>query len=140
MSLGLSLEYVLGNRSERARDRRATLARTASAEALRNLGDLVELDVRTAFIEVSRAAEQVAATAATLYFQQETVRGETEKFRVGKSTAFLVAQAQRDLLAGQIAEVRAIVNYRRALVSLYRLDGSLLLRRGILAPGATPVP
>ena len=47
-----------------------------------------------------------------------------------------MAQAQRDLLVSQIGEVRAVVNYSKALVTLYRLDGSLLLRRGIAAPGA----
>jgi outer membrane protein TolC len=42
-----------------------------------------------------------------------------------------VAQAQRDLLVSQIAEVEAIVNYRIALVRLYLAEGSLLERRGI---------
>ena len=58
---------------------------------------------------------------------------------MGKSTSFLVAQAQRDLLASRIAEVRAIVNYLKALIDLYRQDGSLLERRGIAAPGRDPV-
>jgi len=132
----LSLEYALGNRAARARFTRAALNRSRSDGALRNLAALVELDVRTAHIELQRAAEQVVATAATRRLQEETLRGENEKFRVGKSTAFLVAQAQRDLLVSQIGEVRAVVNYSKALVTLYRLDGSLLLRRGIAAPGA----
>ena len=42
-----------------------------------------------------------------------------------------MAQAQRDLLASQIAEVEAIVNYRTALVNLYLAEGSLLERRGV---------
>ena len=40
-------------------------------------------------------------------FDEEKLRTETEKLRVGKSTSFLVAQAQRDLLVSRIAEVRA---------------------------------
>ncbi|NLF16542.1 MAG: TolC family protein, partial [Lentisphaerae bacterium] len=50
---------------------------------------------------------------------------------VGKSTSFLVAQAQRDLLASQIVEVEAVVNLLHALTTLYRLESSLLERRGI---------
>jgi outer membrane protein TolC len=57
---------------------------------------------------------------------------------VGRSTNFLVAQAQRDLLVAKISEVRAIVDYLKSLINLYRLDGSLLERRGILAPGKEP--
>jgi outer membrane protein TolC len=58
---------------------------------------------------------------------------------VGKSTSFVVAQAQRDLLVSRIAEVRALANYLKALVDLYRQDGSLLERHGIAAPGREPV-
>jgi hypothetical protein len=32
-----------------------------------------------------------------------------------------------------------VVNYIKALVELYRLEGSLLERRGIFAPGREPV-
>ena len=63
----------------------------------------------------------------------------TEKLRVGKSTSFLVAQAQRDLLVSRIAEVRALASYLQALTGLYRQDGSLLERRRIQAPGGQPV-
>jgi outer membrane protein TolC len=41
-------------------------------------------------------------------------------------SAFLVAQAQRDLLVSRIAEVRALANYLKALIDLYRQDGLLL--------------
>ncbi len=135
---GLSLQYPPSNRQARARHDRAILLRARSGEAILNLETLINLDVRTAYIEVERAAEQITATRATRRFQQEALRGETEKFRVGMSTSFLVGQAQRDLVAAQIAEVRALVNYRKALVELYRLEGSLLARRGIAAPGSAP--
>ncbi len=50
-----------------------------------------------------------------------------------------MAQVQRDLVASQIAEIRAIANHFKALVALYRLEGSLLQRRGLSAPGTEPV-
>lgn len=81
----------------------------------------------------------MTATAATRKYQEETVRSETEKFRVGKSTTLLVAQAERDLLVSRLAETQAVANHLKALVQLYRLDGSLLERRGIQAPGGEPV-
>ena len=48
-----------------------------------------------------------------------------------------VAQAQRDLLASQIAEVEAMINLKLALIDLYRPEGTLLKRRGVDAPGAS---
>jgi len=136
---GLAFEYPLGNREPRARHQRAVLSRRQAAEAVDNLVQLVEVDVRAAYIEVQRAREQVVATAATRKLQEETLRAETEKFSVGKSTTFLVAQAQRDLVASQNAEVEAVVNLLKGIVDLYRLEGSLLERRGVQAPGRQPV-
>ena len=142
LAAGLSLEYPLGNRDPRARHGRAVLSHRQAAQAVDNLAQLVQVDVRSAHIEVGRAREQVAATAATRKLKEEALRAETGKFTVGKSTSFLVAQAQRDLVVSQIAEIGAVVTLLKGLVELYRLEGSLLERRGIAAPGhdsAAPV-
>ncbi len=87
--------------------------------------------MRGAWIEAGRLREQVAATAATRRLQEEKLRAETEKFRVGKSTAFLVAQAQRDLLQAENDAVTAVAGLLKTLVECYRLEGTLLERRGI---------
>ena len=50
-----------------------------------------------------------------------------------------MAQAERNLLESQIVEIQAVVSHLKALVELYRMDGSLLERRGIQAPGREPV-
>jgi len=136
---GASLEYPIYNRDARARHRRSVLNREQAEKALDNLNQLVELDIRTAYIEIQRTKEQITASAATLKFQEETLRIETEKFRVGRSTNFLVSQAQRDALLARINEVEAIVNYFKALIDFYRLEGTLLERRGIITPGKEPV-
>ncbi|MBI4776215.1 MAG: TolC family protein [Deltaproteobacteria bacterium] len=137
--LGINLGYPIFNRSAGAQHTRALLQRDQAEKALQNLRQLVELDVRDAYIEVNRTKEQISAGTATRKFQEEKLRVETEKFRVGRSTNFFVAQAQRDLLVSRINEVQSVVNYLKALVSFYRLEGSLLVRRGIAAPGAEPV-
>ena len=125
--------------TDQAAHRRAQLSRTQAQDALDNLDQLVEVDVRIAYIEVNRTKQQITATSVTRRFNEEKLRTETEKLRVGKSTSFLVAQAQRDLLVSRIAEVQALANYLKALIDLYRQDGSLLERRGIAAPGREPV-
>jgi outer membrane protein TolC len=128
---GLSLEYALGNRSERAAHARTVLSVQQTREALRNQEDLAQVDVRTAYLEVQRTFEQIDATQATRKHREEALRSETEKFRVGKSTGILVAQAQRDLMASRISEIGAVVAHLKARLSLYLQEGSLLERRGI---------
>jgi len=133
--VGVSGSYPLGNRAPRAQFDRATMGRDQSIKALENLAQLVEVDVRTSYIEVERTRQQITATAATRKLQEEKLRSEQEKFRVGRSTSLQVAQVQRDLENSQLAEVQAVVGCLKAYVELYRLDGSLLERRGFSAPG-----
>jgi outer membrane protein TolC len=136
---GVRFNYPIFNRDAKAFHQRALLNREQAQKALENLSQLVEIDVRIVYIEVNRTQQQIAASSVTRMFNEEKLRTETEKLRVGKSTSFLVAQAQRDLLVSRIAEVRALANYLKALIDLYRQDGSLLERRGIVAPGREPV-
>ncbi|MBU0465787.1 MAG: TolC family protein [Proteobacteria bacterium] len=135
MMVGLNFEYPVLNRNARAKQRRALLSRDKAEMALDNLKQIIELDVRNAYIELNRTKEQIFASTATRKFQEEKLRIETEKFRVGRSTNLFVAQVQRDLLASRINEVQAVVNYLKAIVYFYRLEGSLLERRGISTPG-----
>ncbi|MGC9325933.1 MAG: TolC family protein [Desulfomonilia bacterium] len=136
---GVVLEFPIVNRESRAQYRASLLSRAQAEEAVENFVQLVQVDVRTAYIEVCRAREQITATSATRALQEEKTRIEVEKFHVGKSTTLLVAQAQRDLLSSKISEIQAITNYLKSLIELYRLEGSLLERRGIRAPGGEPV-
>jgi outer membrane protein TolC len=131
LSAGLSLELALGNRPARAQARRAGLSRDLAEESLNALERTVETDARTAWLEAGLAAEQVSTSAELRRLQEQTLLAETEKFRAGTSTTFLVAQAQRDLLASQLAEAQAAVGYLLAVVNLYRLEGSLLERSRI---------
>ena len=138
-SMGLRFEYPIQNRAPKSRYRRAMLSREQAEKALQNLSQLVELDVRTAYVEVMRTKAQIKASTTTRIFSEESLRVETERQHVGKSTNLLVAQAQRDLLVSRIAEVEALANYIKALIRLYQQDGSLLERRGIVAPGRETV-
>jgi outer membrane protein TolC len=135
-SAGLTGEWPLGNRRAKAEHRRAVLGRDRTAEAVENLVRLAELDVRQAHLETQRLRGRIDATRATLLLQEEKLRAEEEKFRVGKSTNLAVAQVQRDLTQSRIDEAQAVTDYLKALTDLYRLDGSLLERYGIRAPGA----
>lgn len=137
-TVGVRLSHFIGNRAPGARDLAARASRRQAEEAVANLEQIVRLDVRLTVNEAERARQQIAATRATRILQEETLKAEEERFDVGASTALLVAQAQRDLLASRIAEVEAVVNYRIALIGLYLAEGSLLQRRGVSLPIAGP--
>lgn len=138
--LGVRLERPLSNRAPRAEHTRSLAERNQASASLNNLARLIRQDVHAAHIELRRAAAQIEATETTRESQEERVRVERQRFEAGDTTAFAVAQAQRDLLQSRIDEEAARVAYRNARTELYRLDGTLLERRGIQASAAEPPP
>jgi outer membrane protein TolC len=140
--LTAGLEFDLWNtrREARARDRQAKLTLAQREESLRNLTQLIQEDVLTGYLEVQRSLQQMKATAKTVEKQEEKLRVEEIKFSVGKTTAFQVAQAQRDVAASKIAELKAQIGYVNALAELSRLDGSLCESLGLMMAEAHAAP
>ena len=128
---GLSLSQAVGRQAAQAREVVARATRDQSEAALDNARRLAARDVRLAWTEVERARAQTEAAAETRALQEEVVRAELQRFEVGTSTALMVAQAQRDLLAAEIAEAEAVIQHRLALIGLHVAEGTLLERRGI---------
>ena len=135
LTIGLTASIPLGNRAANADHRRAGHERDQVAAALTNLERLAELDVLIAHLAALSARERVAAAAATVQLQERKLEAQTEKFRIGTASTLAVAQAQRDLLDSRLSAITAVVDHLIALDELYWLDGSLLARRGIAAPG-----
>ena len=57
---------------------------------------------------------------------QRRLEAEQSKFEVGMSTNYFVVQAQRDLNEARNSELRAVLNYRKALVEFERLQQTTL--------------
>ena len=128
---GVNFSYPLLNRTARAADAISHATRDQSIEALANLQQMVELDVRSSYKEARRSKEQITASAAALAAADAALQVEQERYRVGKSTSLLVSVAQQQLLASQINQATAVASYLKGLVDLYRVEGSLLERRGV---------
>lgn len=139
LTAGVRFEYPLGNRRAQALQQTAVLQQAQAQASLDNLAQLIALEVQQAHLEVQRAAAQIDASRVTRELQQAVLENEQARLRAGRSTSLQTAQAQRDLLAAQIDEVGALIAHRQALTRLYRLDGSLLARRAIAAPGEQPL-
>ena len=130
-SVGLIYQYNPKRRAENAKLNRANLNVKLQKDSIKNLEQIVKEDVIKAYIEIKRAKEQLAATNATTQRQEEKLRVENVKFNVGKTTAFQVAQAQRDLTEAKLTKVKAIVSFTTAKTDLLRATGLLLKFRGI---------
>ncbi len=130
-AVGIIFEFPIGNRDANARHKRAILSLKQLKAAMRNLEQLIQVDVRSAYVDVQTAQERIKATKATRILRQQRLDNEREKLKAGSSTNFQVSEVSRDLLESELAELEAIIDYRKALLVLYRLEGALLERRGI---------
>ncbi len=130
-AVGLNFQMPILNRGERARHQRARFEEDRALAAIFNLEQLIEVDVRSACVEVERQWERHQATQAAVEARQEELRIEQDRYMVGMSTNLDILQVQRNLIASQVQEVTARIDYIRALTQLFRAEGTLLERRGI---------
>ena len=86
----------------------------------------VATDVTNAVLTAQSGVERVQAAQAAREFAQKQLEAEQSKFEVGMSTNYNVIQSQRDLATAQNNELQAILNYRKSLVELERLQQTTL--------------
>ncbi len=129
--VGFNFAFPVPNRRARAQLSRAQFSVEQQNLAVKNMEKLVQWDIRSSYTEVNRARQQIEATIVTREMQEKKLAAELEKFRVGKSTNYLVLQVQRDYTASQLQEARAMVAYLNSLIDLYVSEGTLLERRGV---------
>ncbi|WP_017942128.1 MULTISPECIES: TolC family protein [unclassified Thioalkalivibrio] len=139
LAAGLRFEMPIGNRAAEAEHTRARLTRQQIQETLANLEQLAIEDVRGTWFDAARVREQIQAQEETIELQEELLRVEQTRFRVGAGTALAVAQAQRDLLESRLNLTETVVRFRQLTTELLNASGTLLLHRGIDAPGAERV-
>ena len=130
-NFGVNISLPISERKALAQYNRAKRSRDQMDQAIKNLERMAQFDIRSAYIEVLRTRQQINATKVSRELQEKKLEAEQEKFRVGKSTNYLVLQAQRDYIASQRDEAHSKVSYLEALVNLYLMEGTLLDRRGV---------
>jgi outer membrane protein len=127
----LNLSYPLGTSSAEANLARARVQQSQVEAQLKQIELQVATDVTNAAIQAQTTAEAVQAAQAARELAQKKLEAEQSKFEVGMSTNYFVVQAQRDLRDTQNSELRAVLNYRKALVELERLQQTTLSNLGI---------
>ncbi len=129
-NLALNLSYPLGASAQDAQLARAKVQLNQSAAQLRALELQVATDVTNAALQVQSGLTRYQAATVARELAQQRLDAEQSRFEVGLSTNFLVVQAQRDLSTAQNTELRALLDYRKALVDYERLQETPATRGG----------
>ena len=121
-NMALNFSYPIGASAQEAQLARAKVQLNQSAAQLRSLELQVATDVTNAALQVQSGLTRYQASAVARSLSQQRLDAEQSRFDVGLSTNFLVVQAQRDLATAQNTELRALLDYRKALVDYERLQ------------------
>lgn len=130
-SYGAVLSIPLGNRSVRYS---LKAAKASSAQLLlqyKQLEQNVMVAIDDAIKLLQSRFQQVEATRQARLFAQDALSAEQKKYENGKSTSFLVLQAQRDLTSRRFEEIQALADYNKALSGLAAAEGATLERNNL---------
>jgi outer membrane protein TolC len=122
----LTLTLPLRNRAAQAEYAHAILSQRQLQTIERQLRNAALLDVRNAYIALTQDRAQVAAAVKARELQQQTFDAEQKKYQLGASTVYTVIQTQRDLIAAQGTELRALANIEEAKANYERALGRTL--------------
>jgi len=116
----LNLTIPIRNRQAQADNQLAQLTRRQAEAQLQQLKNAAILDVRNTFVAFQQDRARVEAAVKARVLQQQTFDAEQKKYQLGASTVYLVIQTQRDLVAAQGTELRALADLAEAKANFER--------------------
>ena len=113
----LNLAVPLGVSAAESNVARSRLQLEQTQANLKSLQLQVATDVTNAALNVQSSLESVQASGAARELAKQKLDAAMSKAEVGMAPNYEVVQAQRDFADAQNAELRATLNYRKALVN-----------------------
>ena len=133
----MNFSYPLGVSAQEANVARARVQMNQIQAQTRQIELQVATDVTNAVLTAQSNTERVQAAQSARELAQKQLEAEQSKFEVGMSTNYNVIQSQRDLATAQNNELQAILNYRKSLVEVERLQQTTLQNLSITVLSAT---
>ena len=134
-SVQLQLSYPLGLSTAKAAYERGRLELRQTDAQLRRIELQVATEVTNAAVQLDSIQRRIEAATAARDLAEQQLEAEESKFEVGTTTSFFVVQAQRDLATAQDTELRAILDYQKALIEFERVQETSLGGAGISIVG-----
>src|SRR5687768_68584 len=118
----VNVNYPIGGNPAEAQAARTRLLIQQNQAQIRASELTVATEVTNAALQVTNSTEALAAARAARELSQRRLDAEMSRFEVGMSNNYQVVQSQRDLREAQNSELRALLNYRKALVEFDRVQ------------------
>jgi HAE1 family hydrophobic/amphiphilic exporter-1 len=134
-TVAVNISYPLGLSSQKAAVARAKVQLDQVQAQLKQIELQIATEVTNAAITARSNVERVQAAQVARELAQRQLDAENSKFAVGMSTNYFVVQAQNKLATAQNNELQAVLNYRKAMVELDRLQSTTLQSLNITVVG-----
>lgn len=125
---GLVLSYPLGNRSAWSQYNKRQLEGRNAQFSLQSVRQQIIVGVREAVRRVQTDFKRIETTRSARIMAEKQLQAEQERLNVGLSTTRFVLDFQRDLATARGNELRAVVDYNKALSNLSRTKATTLER------------
>jgi outer membrane protein TolC len=129
-SIGLTMEYPIGNRGALAGLRQSKFQRTKAIVTMQNIADQIAVSIQERIRQIGSSYDQIVAQRAAVKASEAWLSAieVTERVRARLTPEFLQVklQVQQTLASSQQAELQAMVDYNSALADLARITGTTL--------------
>ena len=124
--MGFTVEYPLGNRAAKSRLSASKLEVSQILLDIKDKERNIIVEVREAVRQINTAIKRVHAARISKNLAEEKLSAEEKKFEVGLSTSFQVLEFQTDLAEEQTRELKAIIDFNKAHITLRKAIASTL--------------
>jgi len=129
--IGLKLQYPFGNRAAKRSHSVSKLEVKKTLIGMKSIERQIKLEVKEAIRAIQTNVKRVKVTNVSKILAEEKLRAEEKKFEVGLSTSFQVLEFQKDLVDAQSKKIKAIIDYNKSIVQLYKVAGITLEKNNV---------
>jgi outer membrane protein TolC len=137
-TVGLQYSVPVGNHRAKEQLAATRYQRDRSGAQLAALKQEITRQVRFAVRALEDGAAAIDAAVASRRLAVRNLEAEQTKFDNGLSTNFQVSEIQDALASAQFAEIRARVDYRKALATYFASTGTFLEAKKVEITGGAP--
>lgn len=122
---GLSLSIPIGNRTAKGNYLKAKHEEEKADIAIRVIEQKIIVEMRESWRSLKLAVESIAATTKTRIAAEKRLKAEEGRFKVGMATMNDVLKFQEEYAKALSSEMKAHVDYAKAVIELERVKGTL---------------
>ncbi len=130
-SVGLQLDYPIGNESARNDYIKSRLKSEQTKIQIASLRSSIEIEVKNAIRSVNSSFKQLDVANRARLYADERVKAYLKKGEVGLATTKDILDVENDLVTAKSNQIKAYAGYATALNQLWKSTGELLEREGI---------